>query len=110
VGPILNIYCYGAAALLGERHQLKPEHLTIDVEGLTDLDHLAQRLEDVRQQEAMERLNLVEAVSTLAWDGTKVDKKSGLRVVDLEQGEWVGQMVKEGANMLYLSLFRDVLV
>jgi hypothetical protein len=31
-------------------------------------------------------------------------------VIDLEQGEWVGQMVKDGANMLYLSLFRDVLV
>ncbi len=110
VGPILNIYCYGAAALLGERHQLKPERQAVDIEGLSDLDHLARRLEDVRQQDAMERLNLVEAVSTLAWNGSEADKKPGLRVVNLEQGEWVGQMVKDGANMLYLSLFRDVRV
>ncbi len=110
VGPILNIYCYGAAALLGERHQLKPEHQVVDIEGLVDLDQLTQRLAEAREQEAMERLDLVEAVSALAWNGSEADKKPGLRVIDLEQGEWIGQMVKDGANMLYLSLFRDMVV
>jgi hypothetical protein len=106
VGPILNIYCYGTAALLGARHQLKPERQALDIEGLTNIDDLAHRLEDARQLETMERINLIEALSNLDWN--RSDKKHGLHVVNLEQGEWVGQMVKDGANMLYLSLFRDV--
>jgi len=108
VGPILNIYCYGAAALLGGRHQLQPERQQVDLEGLADMNDLARRLEDARRQESMERINLVEALSNLTWNNPRT--KPGLHVVDLEQGEWVGQMVKDGANMLYLSLFRDVLV
>ncbi len=110
VGPILNIYCYGAAALLGERHQLKPERQAADIEGLIDIDDLVRRLEDARQQETLERINIVKALSSLAWNHSQADKTPGLHVVDLEQGEWVGQMVKDGANMVYLSLFRDVLV
>ena len=107
VGPILNIYCYGAAALLGERHQLQPERQKVDLEGLADIDDLARRLTEAREQEATERLDLVKALDGLPWSvGTK--DKAGLEVVSLEQGEWVGQMVKDGPNTVYLSVFRDV--
>jgi hypothetical protein len=109
VGPILNIYCYGAAALLGERHQLKPERREVDLEGVTDIDELARRLMEAREQEETERLDLVKAVDGLPWSvGTKA--KAGLEVVSLEQGEWVGQMVKDGPDMVYLSVFRDVVI
>ncbi|HLZ56111.1 MAG TPA: hypothetical protein VKR06_04120 [Ktedonosporobacter sp.] len=108
VGPILNIYCYGAAALLAERHQLKAERQVVDLEGLTSIDDLARLRQATREQEALERCNLIEALARLPWPDTA--SGSGLRIIDLAQGEWAGQMVKEGSEMVYLSLFRDVVV
>lgn len=108
VGPILNIYCYGSAALLAERHQLKPQRHTLDIEGLKGLDDLAARLADARQRDALEQIDLIEATSALNWQESEEKGANGLRVVDLAQGEWAGQMVKDGSNVAYLSLFRDV--
>jgi hypothetical protein len=109
VGPVLNIYSYGAAALLGERHRLQPQRQVVDLQGIESLDVLASRLAEARQQETSERVDLVYALSGLAWQQTAGEQRVGLQVVDLEQGEWVGQAVQDGDEKLYLSVFRDLL-
>jgi hypothetical protein len=93
----------------GERHKLKTVRNVVNLEGLLDLEDLKQRLAEKRQQEEAERVNLMQAASNFAWEySAEAQTQEGLRVIQLEQGEWVGQMVKDGANMVYLSAFRDV--
>ncbi|MBE3561968.1 MAG: hypothetical protein IMW89_22505 [Ktedonobacteraceae bacterium] len=110
IGPILAIYCYGAAALLAERHQLKAQRQVVDLEGLTGVEDLRQRLAETRRQETAERVDLIQALSSLSWKYGHNEKQSGLRVVDLTQGEWAGQAVKDGQQVVYLSVFRDLAV
>ncbi|MBO0782675.1 MAG: hypothetical protein J2P37_28000 [Ktedonobacteraceae bacterium] len=110
IGPILNIYCYGAAALLAERHQLKAQRHVVDLEGLASLDDLVQRLAEDRQLQATERIDLVRALSTLPWKQPGSAAQDRPRIVNLAQGEWSGQAVREGDDLLYLSLFRDIVV
>lgn len=110
VGPILNIYSYGAAALLAERYRWQQKRQTIDLESVKNLDDLERCLSEVRQQEMLERVDLVYALSNLAWKQIPGEQKAGLQIVDLEQGEWSGQSVQDGEKLLYLSVFRDILV
>ncbi|TMC15733.1 MAG: hypothetical protein E6J34_21225 [Chloroflexi bacterium] len=110
VGPILNIYCYGAAALLAQRYRLKAEEQKIDLEGLADLDDLAQRLREAREWEAAVRADLIQEVAALPWQSSVEDETHGLRALYVQQGEWVGQVVKEKDEVVYVSLFRDVVV
>lgn len=116
IGPILNIYCYGAAALLAERHRLKMQRQAVDLEGLTSLDDLRERLEEGRRQDTAERVDMLHALSLLDWKQPASKPQAGLRVADLVQGEWTGQMVRSlrslrsQGDMLYLSLFRDIVV
>ncbi len=108
VASILNIYCYGSAALLAERHQLKRTRNVVNLDSLIDLNDLKQRLADKRLQEESAHIDLMQATSDLVWSDTVDNTAHGLHVVSLEQGEWVGQMVRHGANMVYMSVFRDV--
>jgi len=108
IGPILNIYCYGSAALLAERHQLKAARNVVNLDGLVDLDDLKQRLAEKRLQEEAVHIDLMKAPSDLAWDQVVDSEPQGLSIVSLEQGEWVGQLVKHGENIVYMSVFRDV--
>ena len=110
IGPILTIYCYGSAALLGERRNLQAVRQAIDVEGLSDIDDLARRLAETREQEHAGRVKLIEEVSGQAWDFSVEAETQGLRIVHLSHGQWAGQMVKDGQNLVYLSAFRDVTV
>lgn len=110
IWPILNIYCYGAAALLAERHQLKTPDHAISLDGLTDLDDLAHRLMLDRQQQTSERVDLLHAFSKLSWQQTDTEKQNGLYIMHLSQGEWSGQAVREWNNQVYLSVFRDIVV
>lgn len=110
VGPILNIYCYGSAALLGERRKLQAERQSVDLTNLADIDDLAQRLATARQKEQAARAQLVAQVSDQPWDFTVEAETQGLRIVHLAHGEWVGQMVKDGEHIVYLSAFRNVTV
>ncbi|HET8846204.1 MAG TPA: hypothetical protein VFN35_32380, partial [Ktedonobacteraceae bacterium] len=100
VGSILNIYTYGAAALLGERHRMQPQRQKVDLENVHCLDELEQRLNEARQQELSERVDLVYALSNLTWKQGNSEQMAGLSIVDLEQGEWVGQSVQDGDETL----------
>lgn len=111
IGPILNIYCYGAAALLAERHQSQASNNKEDFENLTDLDDLRQRLLHDRQQLLTTRLDHLRAFSTLAWQQKGGGKLlANLHTVHLSQGEWSGQAVRDKDKQVYLSLFRDIVV
>jgi hypothetical protein len=106
IGPILTIYCYGAAALLAERHRLQAQRRAVDLDALLDLADLQRRLSEVRKQELDERIDIVRALSLLSWP----QSKNGLGIVDLHQDEWHGQLVGEKGELLYLSLFRSTIV
>ena len=109
IGPILNIYCYGSAALLAERYRWKTTRNVVNLDGLVDLDDLKQRLVEKRLQEEQARIELLETTSNLAWNCTVETEAQELQVVSLAHEEWAGQMVKRGTNMVYMSVFRDVI-
>jgi hypothetical protein len=112
IGPILNIYCYGAAALLAERNQVKVQRHVVDLEGVLSLDDLRQRLLLDRQERASERVEHLRAFATLSWEQKEGGntQQGGLHIVHLSQGAWSGQAVREKGSQFYLSLFRDILV
>lgn len=108
LAPVLAMYCYGPAALLAERrgHQRVSEPL--DLEDLADLDDLAGRLRDVRQREAAGRGDIVEELATLFFDQQLDEERHGLRVTTLGYKPWAGQVVRDDRQIMYASVFRDV--
>lgn len=110
VGPVLNIYCYGAAALLAERHRLKTERQPLNLDDLSDLDDLTQLLTEAREWEMALRSDLIQEVADLPWEYAADDTRHGLRVMHLQSDSWAGQVVKDGSEIVYLSLFRDITV
>ena len=108
LSPILAMYCYGPAALLAERRGYERVSEPLDLDGLTDLDDLAGRLRDVRVREANGRADIVQELATLFFDQQVDEDRHGLRVVTLGYNPWVGQVVRDGRQIVYASVFRDV--
>jgi hypothetical protein len=109
LAPILNIYCYGPAALLAARQGWQPARKPLNLDGLADLDDLAGRLSTTRASEEAARVGQITELSGATWNGTLTEERYGLRTITLEQQGWAGQMVREGAGeMVYLSVFHDL--
>lgn len=109
VAPILNIYCYGAAALLAEQLKLQSERRVVPLEGIQTLEDLEQRLAETRAQERNAHIQTLTERAEATWELKLEQEVQDLRVVHLNQGEWSGQMVKEGVNeVAYLSAFRPL--
>ncbi|WP_376795567.1 ARPP-1 family domain-containing protein [Thermogemmatispora sp.] len=107
--PVLLIYCYGPAALLAERQQRTASRPTFELEGLRDLDDLQQRLYEARRQERRLHLEQICSVATLHKQARSQEEHAGLRVLSINHGEWLGQAVCSGSEVVYLSLFRSEL-
>lgn len=107
--PILNIYCYGSAALLAERQHQEAARSKLDLEGLLDLNDLARRLEETRSREKRARVDLIRELSNLSWNYAVDTDRHGLRILNIEQNTWIGQMVREGSETLYLSVFQNTI-
>ena len=108
LGPVLAMYCYGPAALLAERRGHERVSEPLDLEDLGDLDDLAGRLRDVRAREAAGRADIVEELATLFFDQEVDDDRHGLRVTTLGYKPWAGQVVRDDRQIMYASVFRDV--
>src|SRR5258708_2311750 len=108
IWPLLNTYCYGPAAMLAERYVQRSARRVVNLNGLVDLDDLAQRLEEKRNGLENNRIAMISKLSNLDWDYTVDKEMHGLSILNLQYGAWTGQMVREGAETLYLSVFRDV--
>ena len=108
LAPVLAMYCYGPAAMLAEwrGHQRVSEPL--DLENLADLDDLAARLRDVRTRESTSRADSVEELATMFFDQQVDEERHGLRVTTLGYKPWAGQIVRDDRQILYASVFRDV--
>jgi len=108
VGPILTMYCYGAAALQAERYQWQSTRTPLDLDGLANLDDLAHRLQQAREQdEAIYRREL-QAFAQNAWTYSPEKGKKNLEVMSLAAQEWTGQIVRSNKQIIYLSVFRDL--
>jgi hypothetical protein len=108
LAPILNIYCYGPAALLAEQGDypmIRPEPSFDD---LIDLDDLVDRLDRSRRQHAMLRSDALGAVAGADWSclDESVRHERTIRTITWES--WAGQVVLNGSQMTYLSVFRDL--
>ncbi|MHC4404284.1 MAG: ARPP-1 family domain-containing protein, partial [Planctomycetota bacterium] len=108
LSPVLAMYCYGPAALLAERRGYERVSEPLDLDGLTDLGDLADRLRDVRAREANGRADIVQELATLFFDQQVDEERHGLRVMTLGYDRWVGQAVRDGRQIVYASVFRDV--
>jgi hypothetical protein len=106
--PILTMYCYGPAALMAERKRWTTERQVVDLEGLTDLDDLEQRLGEARASERTARVAAVEALTGANWNQDVEEERAGLRVLSAEHEEWRGQVVRSDDETVYMSLFADV--
>jgi hypothetical protein len=108
VGPILTMYCYGAAALQAERHQLQSTRAPLNLDGLANLDDLAQRLQQARSQDEATYRSGLETFAQDTWKYNPEEGKKGLEVLSLASQEWVGQIVRSNQQIVYLSVFRDL--
>jgi ARG/rhodanese/phosphatase superfamily protein len=106
--PILNMYCYGPAAMMAERKRWTTERQAVDLEGLADLDDLARRLQAMRASERAARIAGVEALVSAQWREDVEEERAGLRVLSAARDEWRGQLVRTEDETEYLSLFCDV--
>lgn len=109
VGPILTMYCYGAAALQAERHKLQSARTLLNLHALTSLDELAQRLSIARQQDERAYLQELETLGRQSWRHQPEEKQQKLQVTHLVSQEWMGQSVQtDDRQIVYLSIFRDL--
>ncbi len=108
MGPILTMYCYGAAALQAERHQLQPMRTPLNLHALTGLDDLARRLTQARQQDESAYQHELEVFAQQSWQYTPEERKEHLQVTHLVAQEWMGQAVEADQQIVYLSVFRDL--
>jgi hypothetical protein len=102
------MYCYGPAALLAQRRGHERVSEPLDLEDLADLDDLAGRLRDVRAREAAGRAEIVEELATLFFDQQVDEDRHGLRVATRGYKPWAGQVVRDDRQVMYASVFRDV--
>jgi hypothetical protein len=85
---------------------MQAAHTPVQLANVTDLADLAQHLVAAREQEQDLHLQAVVERADAPWDYSLETEIRGLRIVTLSQGAWVGQMVKDGASLVYLSIFR----
>jgi hypothetical protein len=108
LAPILNIYCYGPAALLAEREDYSTGRSAPDLVGLADLDDLADRLDRSRRQHAIARSEALGALAAAGWSCHDETVRHGLTIRTIGWESWAGQVVLDGSDMMYLSVFRDL--
>lgn len=108
LAPILNLYGYAPAALAAERDGLPVGRPAVDLDGLADLDDLAARLDRTRRQHAIARVEALGALAGAGWDCRDEAASDGLTIRTIERDAWAGQVVLDGTDTLYLSVFRDL--
>jgi hypothetical protein len=108
MGPILTMYCYGAAALQAERHEMRPARARLNLNALTSLDDLAQRLTQARQYDTTMWLQALEDFAQSSWQHTPEERKQHLQITHLATQEWAGQSVQLDQQTVYLSVFHDL--
>jgi hypothetical protein len=106
LAPVLVMYGYGPAALLAEDRGHRAPERPLDLEGLADLDDLAGRLAASRREQAGRYAEEVRRAQALAADAKAEGQRHGLDVATLIGDDWNGQVVSEGTDTVYLSLFR----
>ena len=107
VFPILSIYCFGPEVLAAEREGLKDHGFRANLDSLTGLDDLRRRMNDSRKQHLDARSNTIEVLSGKKWRSKKCEHRKGFSVSTIETEGWIGQAVKQGDQLVYLSIFRD---
>ncbi len=106
--PVLSIYCYGPSAILQD---LDPKERTarrrLDLLGIQDLDDLAERLAESRTVDERSRVEPLQDLCDETWETTCTAEHHGLQILTVTQGRWIGQIVREGEETVYLSLVRQ---
>jgi hypothetical protein len=110
VAPILTMYCYGLAAVLAAQRGQESARQPLDLDGLADLDDLARRLDAARRHDDDQHVETLCQLADLPWsaDPDPAGERHGLRVLTAAADDWRGQLVRDGADTVYLSAFRDV--
>jgi hypothetical protein len=107
LAPVLAIYGYGPSALLARDRGLVPPRPPLALDGLSDLDDLAERLEESRRRQQLAFAAQVREVLD-GVEGWKVEeKRHGLAVETHLAGHWAGQRVMKNKEVVYLSYFSD---
>src|SRR5205814_370991 len=79
-----------------------------DLEGLADLDDLSARLDRSRRQHAIARSEALGALAEAGWCSQDESVRHGLTIRTIGWESWAGQVVLDGSDTLYLSVFRDL--
>ena len=108
LAPILSIYCYGPAALLAEQEGYPTGRRELDLAGLVDLDDLDDRLVRSRRQHALARSDALGALAGAGWSCHEEPVRHGLTVRTIGWESWAGQVVLDGSDTLYLSVFGNL--
>ncbi|HEX5273363.1 MAG TPA: hypothetical protein VFW33_22860 [Gemmataceae bacterium] len=104
--PILAIYGYAPAAVLALDRGLTAGREPLSLDGVEDVDDLADRLAAARGRQQERRADaLRREVDPLAKAWADDEVRHGLRVQTLLGEPWAGQQVRERGELVYLSLF-----
>lgn len=105
--PVLSIYCYGPSAILCDLETTERRSgRRLDLLGIRDLDDLAERLAESRAVDERSRVEPLQDLCDEAWETTAFIERHGLRALTVSHDRWIGQVVREGDETVYLSLVR----
>jgi hypothetical protein len=106
LSPILAIYGYAPAAVLALDRGLVEKREPLVLDGLEDLDDLADRLAAARGRQRDGYAEVLRREVDGLGDGWAGDEaRHGLQVQTLLGPHWAGQRVRERDDLVYLSVF-----
>lgn len=96
--------CYGSEAIRVNLTNPAKERLTNDIRTATSLLDLRQALDEVREKDEEDAKSIVRNLLQSPFDSVSEGESSGVELFSVRHEQFVGQIVKENAQALYVSI------
>lgn len=105
--PIYNIYCFGPEALLAERLEKQTLNEPVNLNALVDIADLKSRLQESRDAQRTDRVRAMQELLSSDWREVSREPQLNWSVSTIRRSGWAGQVIREGEEIRYLSVFRS---
>jgi hypothetical protein len=104
----LVMYCY-APLRLAEAHAQRPatKGEALNIEGLTSFEMLKGRYEALQQKRVKTAETMLQDLGEVTYSSTKEQESKASRLFTIRAGAFAGQMVMNGNQLAYASLFNE---
>ncbi|MGD1527114.1 ARPP-1 family domain-containing protein [Vibrio harveyi] len=96
--------CYGSEAIRVQRSNPVKERLTSDVRKATSLLDLRQALDEARAQDEEDAKGIVRNLLQAPFSTVEEGSSEGVDLLGVSHDQFVGQVVKDGAQAVYVSI------